>query len=224
LHTAVTPHTDAVPMTLALTILFAYFAGSIPSALWIGRAVRGIDIRQHGSGNVGAANAWRVLGARWGLLSALIDIAKGFVPVWFFAPFAFGTINWPPVTIPILLGVVAVIGHLFPIFAGFRGGKGVLTALGVFLALLPVEVGIAVATWGIVFAASRIVSLGSLCAALAFVAAVLIRRYVFEIHIPDTIVGMAILLMILVFFTHRANIKRLISGTEHRFNRSKSDQ
>jgi glycerol-3-phosphate acyltransferase PlsY len=206
-------------MIPALTIVIAYLAGSIPSAVWIGRMVRGIDIREHGSGNMGAANAARVLGWQWGIIAGLVDVAKGFAPVFWLGPVA---ASYSVLAVPearILLGVVAIIGHLFPIFVGFRGGKGVLTSLGVFLALLPLDVGIGIIIWIVVFGLTRIVSVGSLSAAAATALSVIIRRFVFNVPIATTLVVAAILLAVLVFYTHRANIQRLRQGTEHRFGK-----
>jgi len=207
-------------MLIIASLLASYLAGSIPSALWIGHAVRGIDIRQHGSGNPGATNAARVLGLRWGLLAAAIDIAKGFAPVFWLGPIAAHPLGWDPVIAGISVGVAAIVGHLFPVFAGFRGGKGVLTALGMFVALLPIEAAIALGVWAIVFGISRIVSLGSLSAAVAFCAAVAVRRFVLGQPIHDALLSISVVLLALVFYTHRANIMRIRAGTEHRFRRS----
>ncbi|MEW5702775.1 MAG: glycerol-3-phosphate 1-O-acyltransferase PlsY [Candidatus Zixiibacteriota bacterium] len=206
-------------MVLALAILLSYLAGSIPAAVWIGRMVRGIDIRQHGSGNAGATNAARVLGVPWGILVGVIDVFKGFAPVFWLGPMAAAGSGLGTAETRLILGIAAIVGHLYPIFAAFRGGKGVLTALGVFAALLPLEAAIATGVWVIVFALTRIVSVGSLVAVTAFVGAVLIRRFVLHVPIPNALVVAALLVAALVFFTHRSNLRRLRHGDEARFGR-----
>lgn len=211
-------------MILTLTTIIAYVAGSIPSAIWVGRMVGGIDIRQHGSGNMGATNVARVLGTKWALIVALLDIAKGFAPVFWLGPMSAEGTVFGVAEARLVLAAAAIIGHLFPILAGFKGGKGVLTAAGCFLAMLPIDVAIAIGVWIIVFAATRIVSVGSLTAVTALVASVLIRRFIFHAHVADSLVVAAIITTLLVFVTHRANIKRLIAGTESTFKKDKSEE
>ncbi len=204
----------------ALAIVLSYASGSIPSAYVAGRS-RGIDLRQHGSGNLGATNVVRVLGVRVGVAVFLVDIAKGALPVLFL----------PPLTAPLPLGagiagswlaimriccgVAAILGHVRPIFLGFRrGGKGVATAAGVFLALAPLAAATALATFAVVLLASGYVSLGSLVAAIVLPAAVFIH----EGASPSF--WAAALVTLFVFWTHRSNIGRLRRGEEHRFRRA----
>jgi len=210
-------------MILTLTTIIAYISGSIPSAIWVGRMVGGVDIRDHGSGNMGATNVARVLGARWALVVVLLDIAKGFAPVFWLGPMSAEGAVFGLAEARLVLAAAAILGHLFPILAGFKGGKGVLTAAGAFLAMLPIDVGIAIGVWIIVFAITRIVSVGSLAAATALVASVLIRRFAFHTSIADSLVVAAIITGLLVFLTHRSNIKRLIAGTESTFKKGKSE-
>ncbi len=210
-------------MILTLTAIIAYLAGSIPSAIWVGRMVGGIDIREHGSGNMGATNIARVLGAHWALLVALLDIAKGFAPVFWLGPISAEGAVFGLAEARLILAAAAILGHLFPLFAGFKGGKGVLTAAGAFLAMLPIDVAIAIGVWIIVFAITRIVSVGSLTAVTAFVASVLIRRFAFHAPIADSLVVAACVIWLLVIVTHRSNIKRLLSGTESTFKKDKSE-
>jgi glycerol-3-phosphate acyltransferase PlsY len=181
--------------------------------------VKGIDIREHGSGNMGATNVARVLGLPWALLVAFLDIAKGFAPVFWLGPISAEGAVFGIAEARLVLAAAAILGHLFPLFAGFKGGKGVLTAAGAFLGMLPIDVAIAIGVWIIVFAATRIVSVGSLAAATALVASVLIRRFVFHTAIADSLVVAAILTGALVFVTHRSNIKRLLAGTESAFKK-----
>lgn len=211
-------------MILTLTAIIAYVAGSIPSAIWVGRMVKGIDIREHGSGNMGATNVARVLGLPWALLVAFLDIAKGFAPVFWLGPISAQGAAFGLAEARLVLTAAAILGHLFPLFAGFKGGKGVLTAAGAFLAMLPLDVAIAISVWVIVFASTRIVSVGSLSAATALVASVLIRRLIFHIPIPDSLVVASLLTGVLVFVTHRSNIRRLIAGTESAFKRDSSQE
>jgi len=209
-------------MIFALTVLASYLIGSIPSAVWIGRAVSGVDVRQHGSGNMGATNVARVLGVRWALVVGVMDMLKGFAPTFWLGPIAGVNVGLTIAAASLIIGATAILGHLFPVFAGFKGGKGVLTASGVFLALLPLEVGIALGVWAVVFALSRIVSLGSLIAAITLAVTVLVRRYVFGVPIGDSLVAAAVLLCLLVIITHRSNIKRLLRGEETRFRDRKT--
>lgn len=204
--------------TLIASVLLGYVSGSIPTAVWVGRLVGGIDIRKQGSGNAGATNVARVLGAKWGILVGLIDILKGFLPVFFLAPIAGRAFGISIANAGLAIGIAAIIGHLYPLFAGFKGGKGVLTALGVFAALLPVEAISAAAIWGIVFGATRIVSLGSLIAVTAFAGIVVVRRYVFGVDHPLTVVVASLLIALLVIVTHRSNIRRLLKGEEQRLS------
>jgi glycerol-3-phosphate acyltransferase PlsY len=202
--------------TFLASVLLGYVSGSIPTAVWVGRIVGGIDIRKQGSGNAGATNVARVLGAKWGVLVGLIDILKGFLPVFLLGPMAGRELGIAPANAGLAIGIAAIVGHLYPLFAGFKGGKGVLTALGVFGALLPVEAVCAAAIWGIVFGATRIVSLGSLIATAAFAGIVIVRRYVFAVDHPPALVVAAIVIALLVFITHRSNIGRLMRGEEQR--------
>lgn len=205
---------------LIAAVLGSYLLGSIPSALWVGRLVRRLDIREHGSGNMGAANAVRVLGLPWGVFVGFVDVAKGFVAAFWLGSFLAGNFPISADDAGMLCGATAIIGHLYPLFAGFRGGKGVLTALGIFAALLPFDIGVAVVGWITLFAATRIVSVGSLTAALALAASVIMRRLLLGHAIADSLVVAALMITVLVFYTHRANIRRLLAGEESRFRRS----
>jgi len=202
--------------------VLSYLVGAFPSALVVGRLARGIDIRRHGSGNMGAANVFRVLGARWGILVAIVDIAKGCVPPFFLAQPAAAATNIDSLYLQIAFGLVAVLGHVFTVFAGFRGGKGVLTGLGVLVALLPFEALIAMAVFAVVFGLFRIVSLGSLSAAFALCITVVIEKFFLKFSIHWALVLTCVFLLILVLITHRSNIKRLMAGTEPAFKRPRS--
>ena len=197
------------------SVLIAYLLGSIPTSVWWGRAFHGVDVRQHGSRNAGATNTFRVLGLRAGIPVLFIDILKGFLPVRILPNFT----GLQPDTAPwmwfrVALVGAAVIGHLYPVFASFKGGKGVATSLGGVLAVHPGAAAICVIVFAVVFFLSRYVSLGSLCAALAFPLAVVI---IYKEFSPVKI-GFAVALCLLVFYTHRENILRLIRGQENRMS------
>jgi len=207
-------------ITLFALTIAAYVLGSIPSAVWVGRAVRGIDVREHGSGNMGATNVARVIGVPWALFVAVIDIAKGFAPVFWLGPIAGQAVGLLPDDARLILGAAAIIGHLYPAFAGFKGGKGVLTAAGVFLAIMPIEIGLAITLWGAVFAITRIVSVGSLVAAAGLVAIVFLRRFVWGAPIANSTLAATVIMVALVFYTHRANLRRILNGSEAKMGSS----
>jgi acyl phosphate:glycerol-3-phosphate acyltransferase len=196
-----------------LSMVLAYLSGSIPASVWWGRAFHKTDIREHGSRNAGATNTFRVLGWRAGVPVLLIDIAKGFLPVRLlpnFTDLEVDSVPWMLFRVSLVLA--AVLGHLYPVFAGFKGGKGVATSLGGIMAVHPGAAGICIVVFAIVFGLSQYVSLGSLSAALAFpLAVILLFREISGIKI-----GFAILLCLMVFYTHRQNIGRLLRGEENR--------
>lgn len=195
--------------------LTAYLLGSIPTAVWIGRIKYGIDVRGHGSKNAGATNTFRVLGKKAGIIVLIIDITKGFTAS--FLPFLFNAGEWQSdelITTQILASIMAVIGHVFPVFANFRGGKGVATSLGVIIGIHPPAAGICIIVFLLVFITSHYVSLGAICAALTFPASV---YFIFGIK-SVWLNGFSILLATLVIFAHRKNIQRLIAGNENKMN------
>lgn len=198
----------------AVAVVLSYVSGSIPSAFLAGRW-RGVDLRTQGSGNLGATNVIRVLGARIGLLVFAVDIAKGAVPVWLLPPRTGATgdtLTW----LAVACGVAAILGHLRPVFLGFsKGGKGVATACGVFLALAPLQTLLSLLIFTVVVLSSGYVSLSSLTAAVS-----LPVLLVASVGVRSPLFGIAVLTMVFVFWTHRANIQRLRDGTEYRFGRA----
>jgi len=198
-------------MIFILFLLLAYLLGSIPFGLAIGYAVKGVDIRKSGSGNIGATNVFRVVGKKWGILVFFLDALKGFTAVQL-PGFVSQTAVSPALST--LLAVTAIVGHSFPIWLGFKGGKGIATSLGVFLALAPLPTLITFGLWGVVFASSRILSLASLVAAALF-PVVLILTYR-DHPLFDWIFPVSFLLGTFIFYTHRANIARLRRGEEKR--------
>jgi glycerol-3-phosphate acyltransferase PlsY len=190
-------------------IVAAYLLGSIPAAYIAGR-LRGVDLRKHGSGNLGATNAWRQFGWKVGLPVYLFDMAKGALPVALF-PGMVDTSD--PQLWALAYGVAAIVGHYKPIFLGGQGGgKGVATAAGVFAALAPIATMLSILTFGILLAATGYVSMGSLTASVVLVLALLITA---GIRAPAF--SMSVLVAAFVFWTHRANIARLARGDENRF-------
>lgn len=196
-----------------ITFVLAYLLGSVPTAVWAGKIFRGIDLREHGSGNAGAANAIRVLGWKIGVPVLIIDIAKGWLssmlPV-FFSLAGPGTAFMT--NLQILTGVTAIIGHIFPVYAEFRGGKGVATVFGVLLAIHPLLTLSCLGVFLIVFLAVRIVSVASISAGIAFP---ILLFSVFDTPSPVYRV-FSVLVAVALLITHRNNIKRLLKGEEKR--------
>jgi acyl phosphate:glycerol-3-phosphate acyltransferase len=200
-----------------LSFLVAYLCGSIPTSVWWGKAFYDVDIREHGSHNAGATNTFRVLGPRAGIPVLLIDIAKGFLPVRLLPNFSGLEANsddWMWLRVGLVLA--AVIGHLYPVFAKFKGGKGVATSLGGVLAVHPGAAAICIGVFALVFAWRKYVSLASLAAALAFPTFML----VFWHETNGVKIGFSIVLCLIVFWTHRTNIGRLMRGEENRMKLS----
>ncbi len=196
-------------MTLALAIAIAYLIGAIPTSYWVVRAVKGVDLRTVGSGNLGATNAYRQLGAPLAIAIALFDIAKGAFPVLVLAPW----VGLGPVG-AMLLGMVAVLGHVFSLFVGFRGGKGAATGGGVILALAPLAWLVVAGAWALVTRLTGFVSLASIVAALVLPPAVWLLDASARPALP-----LVMVLSVAVIFMHRSNIIRLVRGTESRFGR-----
>jgi glycerol-3-phosphate acyltransferase PlsY len=197
-------------MTALPWLLASYLLGAMPTSYLAGRLFRGIDLREHGSRNLGATNLYRVLGWRYAIPVGLIDAAKGLIPVLVFAPHVS-----PSELFALVCGLVAVLGHVFSVFVGFKGGKGVATAAGVMLGLAPVALGVALVVWVALVYFTGYVSLGSIAAAAVFPLAVLLvdRPAHPEMLWLDVVAAAAII------WFHRGNIRRLRQGTENRFGR-----
>jgi glycerol-3-phosphate acyltransferase PlsY len=192
-------------------VLLAYLAGATPTSYLVGRAFHGIDLRRHGSGNLGATNVYRVLGWRAAAPVMVVDIAKGWIPTVYF-PLWDGadSAEWA-----LAYGAAAIVGHVFSVYVRFRGGKGVATSAGVFLALAPWAVLIAGLVWGVVVLLTRTVSLGSIMAALVLPIAV------FATNEPSVELWLSVALSMFVLYAHRSNIRRLVRGEESRITRSR---
>jgi acyl phosphate:glycerol-3-phosphate acyltransferase len=202
-------------MSPIVGVLLSYLAGSIPSAYLAGKA-RGVDLRKHGSGNLGATNVVRVLGPKIGAVVFIADLLKGFLPVYFLPRY---TETLRPGMWALVFGAAAIAGHVKPVFLlGRGGGKGVATASGVFLALAFVPMLIAEALWILVFYFTRYVSLASLVGAAVLPIAILI----FSRDPQSPVFIASVIIALFVFWTHRANIGRLRRGEEHRFVKKES--
>lgn len=203
-------------LLISVTTVAAYLLGSIPTAVWYGQAYFDLDIRQYGSGNAGATNTFRMLGKRAGTIVMLVDVLKGYTAallsslLWYADVITQNEI----LTFKIVFGLVAVMGHLYPVFAGFKGGKGVATLLGMMLATHPEMAAICIGIFLLVVIASQYVSLGSILAALAF--PVLLLLQIFGQKENPLLIGFGFVIFLLVVLTHQKNIGRLLRGQENR--------
>ncbi|MCB0478786.1 MAG: glycerol-3-phosphate 1-O-acyltransferase PlsY [Crocinitomicaceae bacterium] len=195
--------------------LLAYLLGSVPTAVWVGKAFYGVDVRNEGSKNAGATNTFRVLGKKPGIIVLVIDILKGVIavllPLFIFSlqsdSLLYGNIK-------VLCGIMAVVGHIFPVFAGFNGGKGVATSLGVVIGISPPAAAICITLFLIVFIASQFVSLGAIIASIAFPLTI-----IFVLKEDNQIlIVFSVVLAIAVILAHRKNITRLLAGNENKMN------
>ncbi|MCR4438688.1 MAG: glycerol-3-phosphate 1-O-acyltransferase PlsY [bacterium] len=210
-------------LNLPIVMVLSYLAGSVPTSIIVSRLFRGIDIRDYGSGNAGATNVLRVLGWRLALLVMIVDVGKGFVAARFIAPLAFAAIPGHPALVQILAGTSAVVGHIYTVFAGFRGGKGVGTGAGVMLALYPLATLICAVVFFAVAFATRYVSLASLTAVTLLPALLVLFRAAFHWPADPYLLVFAALVAALIVFAHRSNIRRLLAGTENRFGSKRQD-
>ena len=194
---------------VVVLMIVAYILGSIPNALWIGKVFKGIDVREHGSKNTGSTNAARVLGAKLGILTLILDISKGAIPTLIATMLLDSSIS------VILVGICAILGHSFSIFMKFKGGKAVATTVGVFIVLVPGAIWLAAVIFFLVFGITRYVSLSSMIGAISLPIWIII----FYKNIPLTIFG--IIIAILIIVRHKSNIQRLLNGTESKFSINK---
>ncbi|MFA6456385.1 MAG: glycerol-3-phosphate 1-O-acyltransferase PlsY [Bacteroidota bacterium] len=220
---------------LAIVVVLSYIIGSIPTSIIATKLADAGDIRKFGSGNAGGTNVLRMLGWKIGVGVILFDLFKGVIAT-YYIPQLF----WDPNTLPfnnatpfqdftvvqIMCGIAAVFGHIWTLFAGFKGGKGVATGAGMVLGLAPIEFAVAIAVFAIVFTAWRYVSLGSILAAMAIPVTMFVRENLFHVEIPGyhTLVYFAIAVSLLITYTHRENIKRLLAGTENKLTHFKGSR
>jgi len=200
---------------LVLTIIAAYLIGSIPTSVWVGRLFFGVDVRRHGSGNAGATNTLRTLGAGAAIPVLLIDVFKGFAAVQLSFLFRDNfTTFYQFVNFQLFLSVAVLLGHVFPIFAGFKGGKGIATLVGIAIAIFPWAILVSMGVFVIVVLLWQYISLGSIITAILFPIIVI---FIFRTQTQSLIV-FSILIALFVPFTHKANIRRLFKGEETKFS------
>ncbi|TAF52965.1 MAG: glycerol-3-phosphate 1-O-acyltransferase [Sphingobacteriia bacterium] len=215
-------------MNEILLMLLAYLLGSIPTAVWVSRSQFNIDIRDHGSGNAGATNTFRILGNKWGTFVMLVDVLKGVIAtsLYILLPY-YLTDEWDRTNLMIGLGLCAVLGHIFPVWASFRGGKGVATLLGMAVAIQPLVAVCCLSVFLLVLYLTRFVSLSSILAGVAFMVFIL-----FIFNEKETLYRIfAVLVALMVVLTHQKNISRILEGTEskipilrHRDKRSQKNR
>ncbi len=196
-----------------LTFIGAYLLGSIPSAVWLGKIFYKIDVRKYGSGNAGATNTFRVLGPKIGLPVLILDTLKGYFAVQLIQFITHLPAGWDPVSVQLVLGATALLGHILPVFAGFKGGKGIATLLGIIFAVHPLASFLSVVIFSLVFTLSKIVSLASITAAMSFPFIIIL------IFKPESTVlsVFSVIIAVLVLFTHRKNIIRILNNDESKF-------
>ncbi len=214
-------------MLSTVTVLFiSYLMGSIPSAIWVGKIFKGVDVREHGSGNAGTTNTFRVLGVPFGITVFVMDFMKGFVPSFWLSALAFTLIEAPfngPLAPPlwdveaflkISCGLFAVVGHMFPIFANFKGGKGAATACGMLFGVEPISISISAAIFVIVILVTKYVSLASMLSSFFYPITLLIMKYGLGFDVDGSIIIFSVLVASGIIYRHKSNIQRLKDGTE----------
>ncbi len=217
-------------MLSTVTVLFiSYLMGSIPSAIWVGKIFKGVDIREHGSGNAGTTNTFRVLGVPFGITVFIMDFMKGFVPSFWLSALAFDLFSGPlsppnwevEAFLKIMCGLMAVTGHMFPIFAKFKGGKGAATACGMLFGVEPISIGISFSIFGIVLLTTRYVSLASIISTASYPIVLLIMRFGLGIYVDGSIIIFGAIVSSGIIYKHKSNIARLRAGTESRVGKPK---
>lgn len=197
--------------------VLAYLVGAIPFGMLIARA-KGVDIRKVGSGNIGATNVFRSVSKTLGVLTFIADALKGWVPAWIFPIVVanlFGTTC--PAGLGLAYAALAIMGHTWPVYIGFKGGKGVATSAGALIGIAPVETGVGLLCWVVVFAVSRYVSLASIVAVVTVAVFAWMRDRGQGLGLPVALTALALLIV----WRHKGNIQRLLNGTEHRFSKKK---
>lgn len=213
--------------SLIAVALISYLIGSIPSSLWVGKIFKKVDLREHGSGNLGATNTFRILGWKAGLVVSIIDFFKGFIAAFYVSQIAFEIGNIPTVIsgwetevfVEIFAGLFAVLGHMFSLFAKFKGGKGVLTACGMLYAIEPISISLAFSLFFILLFTTRYVSLASIFSSLSYPIFLILLRYGMNMQgIDGSLIVISSIIAISIAVKHRSNIERLRNGTESRIS------
>lgn len=213
-------------IALFTVLAISYLLGSIPSSLWVGKVFHKIDIREHGSGNAGTTNTFRVLGWKSGTTVFVLDFMKGFVASYWVSMYAFEIGNGPiappgwehDAFLMITCGLMAVTGHMFPIFANFKGGKGAATACGMLFGIEPISISISFGVFILITLTTRYVSLASITGSFIYPISLLIMRYGFGSYVDGSIIIFATIIAAGIIIKHKSNIRRLINGNENRVN------
>lgn len=215
---------------LLFILVLSYLVGSIPVSIILSKLIKGVDIRNYGSGNAGGTNASRLLGKKIGILVIFLDAMKGVVAVVLISRLYFGSFPFPNTTpfddftlVQIMAGIAAIIGHIWTIFAGFKGGKGIATGLGVLISVVTLDLLFALGIFLVVMYISKYISLASISAAVSVPLIMIIRENIFGVDIPSyhTLLPFVIGISLLVIYTHRSNLDRLINGNENKISLSK---
>ncbi|MGB7062400.1 MAG: glycerol-3-phosphate 1-O-acyltransferase PlsY [Candidatus Zixiibacteriota bacterium] len=212
-----------IMLPIATIVILSFLLGSVPFAIIICRIWKGIDIREHGSRNAGFTNVYRVIGRLPAAIVLILDIGKGMAAVLLLTQIVADPAPLSPVNVKILAAFCVILGHVFPVFAGFRGGKGIATGLGSLLSIIPLEAALALVLFVLIVAITRYVSLGSLSAASFIFLALLFERYYLGSEVPSELIFAMFILAVFVFFNHRGNIRRLLTGTENKFGRKRRE-
>lgn len=215
-------------LSFLLIVVLSYLLGSIPTSVWVGKIFKGVDIREHGSGNAGATNTFRILGWKAGVVVSLIDLAKGFTAAFYISQIGYITggvlpqivimgVAWETdVFMRLIAGAAAVGGHMYPLYAKFKGGKGVITAAGMLYGIEPVSITLAISVFLVVLFSSRYVSLASIMANFSYPIFLLILKYGFGWSIDGSLIVISALVAGTIIIKHHSNIRRLIQGNENR--------
>ncbi|MBN1155160.1 glycerol-3-phosphate 1-O-acyltransferase PlsY [candidate division KSB1 bacterium] len=208
-------------ISLLIIMISSYLLGSVPWSIIFSKATRGIDIREYGSGNAGATNVFRVLGWKTGIVVLILDVLKGFVAAYYISQIRIDPIPLHGQTIQIIAGFMAVVGHIWTLFANFKGGKGVGAGAGMLLALNPTAALICLIIFGIVLFLTKIVSVSSMAAALSFPIVLIMFKFYTNHIVTNVLIYLSVFISLLILFTHRSNIKRLLAGNENKITDKK---
>jgi glycerol-3-phosphate acyltransferase PlsY len=208
-------------LSAVIVAILSYLIGSIPFGVIVGHLWKGIDIRDHGSKNMGFTNVYRVMGTLPAIFVLVLDIGKGMTAVLVLTQIHLLPGSLSPINLKIVASILVIVGHVFPVFAGFRGGKGIAAGLGALGSIIPLEVSLALILFLLVVIITRYVSLGSLSATGFIFLALWLERYYLHKQIPALLIIMITLLTVFIFYNHRSNIKRLLEGNENKFGRRK---
>ncbi len=211
-------------LSFIIIVVLSYLLGSIPTSVWVGKLICGEDIRNHGSGNAGATNTFRILGWKAGTMVSLIDIVKGFTAAYYISQIGYHTGDVPEmvgvwetdVFMRLIAGAAAVGGHMYPLYARFKGGKGVITAAGMLYGVEPISISLALIIFAAVLFSSRYVSLASITATFSYPLFLLMLRYGFDQPIDGSLIVLSAVVAATIIIKHHANIRRLLEGNENR--------